>query len=47
MFNKAPLHSWESHFADSMRYLALMEQRLDQGGWGEPMDYSTMNQAVI
>ena len=47
VFNKAPLHSWESHFADSMRYLALMEQRLDQGGWGEPMDYSTMNQAVI
>lgn len=46
VFNKAPLHSWESHFADCVRYFALMENQLS-GGWGQPLDYSQLNRATI
>lgn len=45
VFNKQPLHSWESHFADSVRYFALMEQQIGDGIWGE-MDYSNLNRAA-
>lgn len=43
---KQPLHSWESHFADAVRYFAMMEKRGLDGAWGQ-QDFSEMNRAVI
>jgi phage terminase large subunit len=45
VFNKTPLHSWESHFGDSVRYFAIMEGQLGRM-WAEP-DYSHMDRAAI
>jgi hypothetical protein len=45
VFNKTPLHSWESHFADSVRYFAQMEQQVGQR-WRDP-DYSSLDRAAI
>ncbi len=46
VFNKQPMHTWESHFCDSVRYFALMEHEL--GGWNTaPLDYSTLDRAAI
>jgi hypothetical protein len=45
VFNRAPLHSWESHFADAVRYFALMENQLGEL-FSEP-DYSNLNRAAI
>jgi hypothetical protein len=45
VFNKAPLHSWESHFADAVRYFATMENHLGNQ-WAEP-DYSALDRAAI
>lgn len=47
VFNKQPLHSWESHFADAVRYFALMERKTDNSAYAMPMDYSELNRAVI
>jgi hypothetical protein len=44
VFNKTPLHTWESHFADAVRYYAVGQPKTDT--WGE-LDYSDMNRAVI
>jgi phage terminase large subunit len=46
VFNKSPLHSWESHFADAVRYYALMESQISNDGWGD-IDYSNINRAAI
>jgi hypothetical protein len=45
VFSKAPLHSWESHFADSVRYFATMDGQTGQR-W-QPIDYSQLNRAAI
>ncbi len=46
VFNKQPLHSWESHFADSVRYFAIMEKTGLQDVFTAP-DYSNLNRAAI
>ena len=43
--NRTPLHSWESHFADAFRYLALSENSL-RGTRAAP-DYSKLHRAAI
>ena len=45
VFNRTPLHTWESHFADSVRYFALAENSLTS--FGAPIDYSELNRAAI
>ncbi len=47
VFHKQPLHSWESHFADAVRYFALMESQTDNAGHFMPMDTSNLDRAVI
>ncbi len=46
VYNKSPAHTWESHFADSVRYFALMEKRRLRGMMPQP-DYSDLNRAAI
>jgi phage terminase large subunit len=41
VFNRTPLHSWESHFADSLRYYAMGKPKTDT--WGKPLDYSALD----
>ena len=40
VYNRTPLHTWESHFADAVRYFALTEDRLQDGGSFPEIDYS-------
>ena len=46
VFNKTPLHSWESHFADAVRYFAQMEGQTGNQ-WGQPLDMTALNRAAI
>ena len=46
VFNKQPLHSWESHFADSVRYFAIEEKQGLSDQWTRP-DYTSLNRAAI
>ena len=39
VFQLTPLHSWESHYADSFRYYCV-SKRAKIAGEGEPLDYS-------
>ena len=41
VFNRTPLHSWESHFADSLRYYAMGKPKTDS--WGGQLDYSQID----
>ena len=47
VFSKAPLHSFESHFADAVRYFAIMEKHGLTDTWGHAPDYSALNRASI
>ena len=46
VFSKTPLHSFESHYADAVRYFAIMEKTHLSAGWGK-VDYDNLNRAVI
>jgi hypothetical protein len=46
VFNKTPAHTWESHFADAVRYFALMERFVEGPQWKE-LDYSQFDRAVV
>jgi len=39
VFNKTPAHTWESHYADAVRYFALMEHSTGNQ-WSEPLQYN-------
>jgi len=41
-----PLHTWETDFADALRYFAV-SQHLVGNNWGGTLDYSDMDRAVI
>lgn len=47
VFSKSPQHSWESHWADALRY-ALVYRYGDYGvgNWGEAPDYSEQDRAM-
>ena len=47
VFSKNPLHSWESHYADAMRY-ALVYRYGDYlpGNWGKAPDFSAQDRAM-
>jgi len=45
VFRKQPLHSWESHYADALRYFAVGSQGKSPD-WG-PIDYRKYDRAVI
>ena len=44
VFNRTPLHSWESHFADSLRYFAMGRPKTDS--WGGKLDYSNFDKGA-
>ena len=46
VFTKQPMHTWEGHFADAVRYFAIMEKHGLGDSWA-PVDYSNLNRAVI
>ena len=46
VFNKAPLHSFESHYADAVRYFAIMERHALVNDWAA-LDWTEQNRGVI
>ncbi len=48
VFQLQPLHSWESHWADMIRYFAVHRRSGTIGrGWTTSVDYSAQDRAVI
>ncbi len=48
VFQKSPAHTWESHYADSLRYYCVYVQEVGfDTGWSRDPDYSLQDKAVI
>ncbi len=46
VFSRTPVHSWESHWADALRYYALGHE-LTSVSWGAPPRYDEIDRTVI
>lgn len=49
VFQLTPAHTWESHFADAMRYYAMYNSRRQSmpGAKSRPVDYSRIDRMVV
>lgn len=49
VFSRTPVHSWESHFADALRYYAIASEIGETTGnrWGPAPNYAQADRAVV